>query len=435
MPVDQKERFHEAIDTLYEKNHHLAGQVSRLGYPKMVGGYPPTAGVLWNKERKKIEFLFNKRFAEKITEEEYLFAVAHESSHVFHGHVFMLKTEVDRLRAMGRSKKEINAWVRKFNKAADCVINDSLVNLYGLPRCEFPDEAGNCSILYGKNVVGCDCHELSVLDVMALMPEDPEGDDVDDNGQLGGGGGHGGWDSFFDSDGSIDRSFADAMQDFIEENLDNAGLSDQDAEDLEKLQESMQNCSDPHVRQAGRSTSSSMRRGNASRASLRWEQILFRKVERNKFEDKWNRRSRKLQGFPPDLLLPVSKAKETEDIFIAIDVSGSIDWAALELFVSVVKNIPKHFKINAITFNTVCRPFDIRSDQVRAGGGTAFQPIEDYIQDNFKRYPKAVFVLTDGGGTPVRPQYPGRWTWMLYGSATTAYCSDMSHYKMESLLK
>ncbi len=425
--MNPKDRFHNAIDFFYEKNYHLAGQASKLGYPKMVSGYPPTAAIMWNKERRKVEFVFNSTFSDSINDTQFNFAVAHEVTHVINGHVFIMKSEVDRLRAQGATEKDIAQWTQKFNKAADCVVNDTLVNLYGMPRCEFPNDNGDCGILYGKNIVGCDCHDLSVIDVMSLLPE------TDDD--AGGIDNHGMWESFFNEDGSINRDFVDVMQDFLDDNMDNAAASEEDAQKIEELQRSMQDCSDSYARQAGRSTSSSMKRVQAHSAAIRWERILFRKVERHKFEDRWNRRNRKMEGFPQDLILPVSQAKEVEDIFIAIDVSGSIDWKALELFVSVVKNTPKHFSVNAITFNTSCRPFDIHSDTVRSGGGTNFHIIENYIQENFRKYPKAVFVLTDGCGSNVSPQYPDRWTWMLYGACYSGHCKNMSNYNLESLLK
>lgn len=429
--MNPKERYREAIDFFYTTNYRLAGQASKLGYPSMVDGFPYTAGVLWNKDKRKIDFAFNNAFCEKLDDDHFNFTVAHETTHVINGHVFMLKSEIDRLKAQGASKQEISKWMRKFNKAADCVVNDTLVNLYGIPRCEFRflTDKDKCPIFYGKETVGCDCHDLSVIDVMYLLPEnesEEEQQDFDD---------HSMWQSFFNDDGSLNRDFVDAMQDFLEGNMDNPALSDAEIEELENLQNSMQDCSDPYARQAGRSSASSTRKIEAQTAAVRWEKILFKKVERNKFEDKWNRRSRKLSGFPPDLLLPVNQAKEVEDIFVAIDVSGSIDFRALDLFISVVKNTPKHFKINAITFNTMCKPFDIKSSKVRSGGGTSFHIIEEYIQQNLPKYPKAVFVLTDGCGSPVEPQYPSRWTWMLYGSCSTAYCKGMSHYNLESLLK
>lgn len=426
--MNSRDRFHEAVDYFYKKNYHLAGQACRLGYPEMVSEYPKTAGVRWNSDKKKVEFMFNTKFCDSLDFLHFNFAVAHEAAHVFGGHIFMLKSEMDKLKNRGASQKEINLWVHRFNKAADCVVNDSLVNLYGMPRCEFPNDKGECTILYGKEVVGCDCHDLSVTDVMSLLPEEDSGQAGDvDNHEL--------WKSFFNEDGSVNRDFVDSIKDFVEENIGNAALSDDDAEKIRKIQKAMEQCSDAYSREAGQSTSGSTRKVKASAAAVRWERLLFRKVEKNKFEDRWSKRNRKLEGVSDDIILPTSVSKETEEIFIAIDCSGSIDWEALELFVSVVKNTPKRFKINAITFNMSCQPFDIRKDEVRSGGGTSFSIIEQYIQDNFKKYPKAVFVLTDGGGNFVKPQWSNRWTWMLYGYSDEQYCKGMTTYKLENLLR
>jgi len=444
--VDFKDRFHDALDYFYDKNFHLAGRVSQLGYPEIIGrGYPPTAGVFWDSDKKKARFVFNGDFCKTLEEEQFYFVVAHEAMHVLNGHIFTLKTEVDKMKNQGKNMSEIMKWQRKFNIAADCVINDTLTNLYGLPRLSLPEDSVG-KILYGKNVVGCDCHDLAVTDVMDLLPQDQQqGEDGEEgeDGQSAGGGGagpgehdvdnHDTWDSFFEDDGSINRDFVDAMREFVEDNMDNSAMSQQDLEQLEELEEKMESCSDGY---AGATTARmKQKKMQFQNASLKWDRILFRKVERGKYEDVWSKTNRKLSSFYPDVILPYNKPKEVEDIFIAIDVSGSIDYAGTDLFVSLVKNTPKHFKINAVTFNTACYPFDIKSSHYKVGGGTSFNIIEEYIQKNFKKYPKAVFVLTDGEGNAVQPKYPSRWTWLLYGRACDIYCTGMSTYNIGDLLK
>lgn len=419
-----KERFHETIDYFYENNHHLAGQISKLGYPEVTLGYPPTAGVMWDADKKRVKFMFNKKFSEKVTDEEFRFAVAHEAMHVINGHIFYLQSEVDKLKKGGKSDKEIRKFQMKFNIAADCVVNDTLVNLYGVKKVEFADADGKSQICYGQDIVGCDCHELSVVDVMQLLPENAQGEP--DN--------HG-WESFFNKDGSLKKEFVDAVKDFLEDNMGNSSLSGEESDVLEGLKEAMEGSHDRYAREAGHSAKSRNRALIASNASVSWEKLVFRKTDSKRYEDVWTKNNRKLSGFYPDVLLPYTQFKEVEDIFIAIDVSGSIDWEALKLFASVVKNTPKSFKINAITFNTKCEPYDINSDNIRAGGGTCFHIIEDYIQNNFKKYPKVVFVLTDGCGNEVNPQYPERWTWLLYSYCQTTYCKGMTHYELKKLLK
>jgi len=45
--MDIKERFNQAVERLYKINYYLAGEVTKLGYPKITK-YPPTAGVGWD---------------------------------------------------------------------------------------------------------------------------------------------------------------------------------------------------------------------------------------------------------------------------------------------------------------------------------------------------------------------------------------------------
>jgi predicted metal-dependent peptidase len=138
----------------------------------------------------------------------------------------------------------------------------------------------------------------------------------------------------------------------------------------------------------------------------------------------------------PDVILPTMEDQEKEEIFFAIDSSGSIDRHALSLFVDVVRNTPKHFKIKAISFDTKCYEYDIKKGgSPRGGGGTSFCIIEDYIQQNFKKYPKAIFVLTDGEGCCVSPKHPERWCWLLYSYCQDRHIGNMKSYKVKDVLK
>ena len=78
-----RERFDKAVDSLYETNHYLAAEITKLGYPKLISSQViPTAGVAWDPIKKKVSFLFNENFAKTLTDEEFTFVVAHEAIHV-----------------------------------------------------------------------------------------------------------------------------------------------------------------------------------------------------------------------------------------------------------------------------------------------------------------------------------------------------------------
>ena len=423
-----EELFHDALDRLYQHSFFLAEQVSKLGYPELVTDYPLTAGVSWTPESKKIRFMFNAKFVDMITDEQFCFVVAHEAMHIVNGHVFMLKTKIDTF--LRKKKKEnLKEYIKNFGIASDCVVNDSLIYLYGVPKIVLPKIAKNGDlvsgvILYGQDVVKTDCHTLSVQNVIDLLPKSTEAVK-----------GHELWDSFFDKNGNIDKNFTDTVQDLVEECSDNPTTSSEDHSVLDDLQDALENCTDINAKKAGKLLKSGNKYVNKMNAAISWERLLVEKVDYNKFEDVWSRPVRNMYEYYPDIILPGTKEKECKNVFVAIDVSSSINHKIVDLFISVVKNTPPHIKITAVVFNTKCTPIDLDANKIICGGGTKFSIIEEYIQENLKEYPEAVFVLTDGYGNEVCPEKPKKWCWLLYSTASIVYCKDMTYYRLEDLLK
>jgi predicted metal-dependent peptidase len=471
-----REWFDEAVDELYLTHFYLAAEITKLGYPDLVpeNSYPPTAGVLWDDKRNKVRFVFNESFFKKLNKEEFKYVITHESTHVMNLHILLFKEEADRLKAKKKSNTDIHTHIRKLNIAADCVVNDSITTIYKMPRLnilgkipqiiatdgvtlaeiaasvkidpkhfltvnpDIPDletkltkgQEINIPVcpLYGMNVVGLETWDMSAMDVFYLLPEDLSQCGV---------GNHDGWESFFDENGQLKDGFAGKMKRLIENNIENSALSDEDAARIEEIKEGLENSGDAKARMAGKEAGGNLRPVDGlSKNALNWNKILFELTESKKPKDMWNRPPRKLMSVYPDVILPMLEDQEKEEIFFAIDCSGSIDRAALSLFVDVVKNTPKHFQIKAITFDTQCYEYDIKKgNQPRGGGGTAFDIIEQYIQDNFKKYPKAVFVLTDGEGSPVNPQHPNKWCWLLYGYCSKHYIGKMKSFNIKEVLK
>lgn len=422
----------KAVDDMVSINHYLAAEICKLGYPKLSEELP-TAGVAWDAEKKKIIFIFNPHFVEKLNDIEFCFVVSHECIHLLNSHIFLLYDEMERMKKNQKSIKDMQDWRRKMNIAMDCVGNDSLINLYDLPKVFDGTDKDKIKIYYGKPTIGAECHDMTAQEVYYLLPDEitsPQpgaGGDVEN---------HEFWDSFFNDDGSINKDFVDSVKQFIQNNTQNSSLSDAEAEKLEEMRKKMKDCSDNYASQAGNAAVGLKRPiDGLSRETLNWNKILYQFVDTLKPEDIWTKPNRKLIPLYPEIILPSWKDKEKEKIFCAIDSSASISQEALSLFVSVLRNTPKRFEIHAISFDTKCYPYDILSgDKPRGGGGTNFGIIEDYIQENFKKYPKAVFVLTDGEGTKVDPERPDRWAWLLYGSCCQQYCGKMKKFKINDLL-
>lgn len=433
--MDINARFEQAVANMEKINNYLAAEVCKLGYPVLTDTIP-TACVGWDENKKKVIFWFNPEFAKTLTDDEFCFVVAHEGIHLVNSHVFLIYNEMDKMKRQKKSQSEMGIFMRKMNVAMDCVVNDSLVNLYNFPKIleGDPNDPTKIKVFYGIPTVGVDCEDLTAQEVFYMLPEGDAGNSILDAwDQIDN---HDVWKSFFDDNGNFKKDFVDAIKDLVNKNVQNSAFTDQELKQIQDIKKAMQDCNDGYVSRAGKDANGNKRPVDGSdRRALNWNKILYKFVETLKPEDIWSKPNRKLIPSYPDIILPSWKDQEKEKIFCAVDVSGSINYDALKLFISVLRNTPKRFEIEAITFNTSCYEYDIFGKNMpEAGGGTDFAIIERYIQDNCKKYPKAVFILTDGWGTPVKPEYPNRWGWLLYGHSSREYCKNMKAYNIMDIL-
>jgi len=423
-----RDAFRQAVDDLYKQAFYLAGEVTKLGYPELLpaeSSFMSTACVIWDDHQQKAKFLFNEGFFESLTQEEFNFVVAHETIHLLNLHLLVMKKEFEKKKLRKASNMEMEAHRQKLNIAADCVVNDSLTNLYGLNRHK---TLGPIKTIYGEDVVQTDTEDLSVMDVFYLLPEDLSGYGVID---------HKMWDSFFDEDGNLKKEFVDKIGQIVEGNLGNSALSEADSRMIEGLKDAMSKSSDPGLKKAGDEAKGQLRSlYKVGANALNWERILVDLTEYKKAEDSWNRAPRKLSHVYPDVILPQTIDAEREELLVFVDASGSIDMNALALFRDVLVNTPKRFKIHAVSFDTQCYEYDIvKGEKIPGGGGTNFGILNEYVKQNCKKHPKAIIVLTDGEGTPVSPQRPNKWCWLLTGRADQQYLGKMRRHLIKDLLK
>jgi predicted metal-dependent peptidase len=421
-----KDWFFDAIEEFYKQKQYLAAEATRLGVPRF--NYPSEpidqAGIVWEQSYSRFAFVFNERFFDGLTFEEFCFVVAHEALHIINSHIFTFRDRIKEMQDLKRGQTQeqkneaIGKFCERFNVAADCVVNDSLVNWYGFK----PIMEGQ--IYYGKPTIGRDCEDLSVMDVYYLLPDKQNNEGRRNHI----------WKTFLDSNGNLKREFVKQMKEFIERNMRNSMFSDKESSRIKEMVKDFKECQDPIA--AGNAPVGRDRPiAEDQLVSISWNKLLYDWTEASKMEDKWNRVPKTLITVYPDTILPLHAPKETEEIFIAIDASGSISYDALSVFIGIVKNAPRHIKIRSISFDTQCYKYDIKGkDRPQGGGGTSFAIVEEYIKANFKKYPRGVLVLTDGFGDHVSPQYKDRWCWILYGNYSTAYCKDMRWFKIEDLL-
>jgi hypothetical protein len=141
-----------------------------------------------------------------------------------------------------------------------------------------------------------------------------------------------------------------------------------------------------------------------------------------KEEDSWVHPNRRFNLISSEFMLPSTYEieapnKERVEVWFFLDTSGSCSHLG-ERFFKAAASLPENrFDVKLFCFDTGVYPTSLKEKKLYGFGGTCFHQIEDYIQQETKaknkKYPKAVFVVTDGYGSDVYPEHPKKWHWFL----------------------
>jgi predicted metal-dependent peptidase len=123
---------------------------------------------------------------------------------------------------------------------------------------------------------------------------------------------------------------------------------------------------------------------------------------------------------------PGIKIKRFQKILVALDTSGSIDTEALELFFSEVHGMWRNgADVTVIECDCeVQRVYPYRGktpDAVGGGGGTAFDPVMQYVRDNRQLQFDGIVYLTDGYAEKPTISPTCRLLWVVTPDGTTEY--------------
>jgi predicted metal-dependent peptidase len=417
-----KTLYEAAIEHLDNNFAYFLTHILNIGAPQWTSAVP-TACVavdakLANEDiDRAFKFLFSQDFARSLDTEEMAFIMGHETMHILLNHLKLCKN------------KTFKDNPKKFNIAADCVINDYLVQM-GL-KC--PDMA--CR---GQDFAGYNCANATVTDVFNAIPDEKvngEGGECDGSCQPSDGSGQG-----QPCDGSCGKHQTAGRQ------LDDHGWmhdSDEDQEDaaekagdetstpanLDRLKEDddFQSDANPGFGEGGRGAFC-----EDKGVGLKWAELL-EKVNPFMFKrgikprPSWHRQPRKLSTFP-ETRLPIEKKGDQVGrydkpaIVMALDVSGSIGQEQANQFMNMARSIPQNkIKLFVCAFTNKYQVIDL-DDPEWTSGGTDFDPISAYIEDvvkphNRKRYPSAVVVVTDGEASFANKRPNDKeaksWYWLL----------------------
>ena len=163
---------------------------------------------------------------------------------------------------------------------------------------------------------------------------------------------------------------------------------------------------------------------------LKWETIIrnwaAKAIEMDVKEDdeQWAKTARRFSLLDRSLSLPfdmeieaLTQKKKKIDVWFFLDTSGSCIHLAGRFFRAASSLPPNRFNVHLFCFDTKVYPSDLKKKRVRGGGGTKFCILETYVVKHSIEmglpYPSGVFVITDGGGTDIRPKKPGNWHWFM----------------------
>jgi hypothetical protein len=160
----------------------------------------------------------------------------------------------------------------------------------------------------------------------------------------------------------------------------------------------------------------------------KWETVIrqwvLSKIKRDdRLTEQWARINRRFVTLSRDLFIPTemeietdTKKKDRIKVLFFLDTSGSCAGLA-ERFWKAAKSLPEDkFELHLHCFDVQVYETTLASGKLYGFGGTRFDILEikaQAIKIKDGRYPDAIFIITDGMGTSVTPEFPEKWYWFL----------------------
>jgi predicted metal-dependent peptidase len=413
-----------------EIHHAIFSVLWNLGKPVFTN-LVQTAAVAFDEQGKSIVFYFNPVFWKKLSDYERNFIICHECLHVALGHGV-------RLRAITDSSHDPNI-------AADIVVNNMLIKSMGFDRSKLSMADDLCWIdtifKHSEKVEKDRCLEYYYNILHKNAEKEASG--------LGVGSGVGSIDSH---DG-----IKDLDQGALDDLTDNAmgGLNQDDLKSFSEKVSQYKEELDAGDICAGRTAGTIA--GRLTQVvkltevvtKKKWETVI-RKWARQHIKDsskdfeQWARTNRRFSDIiaASNLFLPSEmeidqREQELSKIKVVFfqDTSGSCSHFAKRFF-TAASSLPKDkFDVELYCFDTEVYKTSLDSGKLYGFGGTSFRILENYVRykisnNDPKKYPKAIFVITDGYGDNISPQFPQNWYWFLSSDNRSCIPSACNIFKL-----
>lgn len=408
-----------AISHALEEHHTVFYKLWQMGRPCFTKEIP-TAAVQFDENGEFVWFHFNPNFWDSLNFNNKLFVICHEALHIILNHG---------LRTKEAGKKNRAA----INVAMDIVVNHALVNKFGFIRNQIQNGETYCwvdRVFPDKNLPNDELFEFYYNQFERTYGDGNPGDG--DHGDPDGQGVPGM--RTVDSHEGLDGQGGDKVIDKLNESLTN------------QEKESLKSTIDKHFQKSEKNAKAGTGTGgqwvfanSATVIKRKWETVIKKWakkyiVDKSKDVEQWARLNRRLTCVSKDMFIPSEMEFEDEDaektkinVWFYLDTSGSC-WDLKDRFFTAALSLPKDkFDIRLFCFDTKVQETTLESKKVYGGGGTSFDILEKEIQMEMNSkgmpYPEAVFVITDGYGDNIKPEFPEKWYWFLTAGGTKSHIS------------
>ena len=422
------EQEFNAISRNLDRYHAIFYQIWEMGYPRLTFEVD-TAAVTFDQDGRRLEFLFNPQFWKESDTYKKEFVICHECLHVILNHGVRIKD-------IGRNKLNLQLT----NYALDIVVNHMLVDKFNFDRMSLQKQETLCWIdtVFGKDHQKVEKNRAFEY-YYGLLKEKIQQNAK--SGKL----------TIKNSDGSnsdIDAETLDAhellevindesLRKKLEEQI-NENLNSIDKKDfIERLGKTGEgNKALNESQEAGKEHGGMLFHFDLKQKiakKKKWETVIkkwsLKYLRDDQDTEQWAKTNRRIDGLVKNLMLPSDFDEQNSkldriEVWFFCDTSGSCAHFKDRFFKAARSLSPEKFILRLFSFDTKVYDVNIEDGKVYGGGGTSFVILERAIQSAIKankcKYPEAVFVLTDGYGDHVKPEFPKRWYWFL--SVNARYC-------------
>lgn len=390
--MDNNDYF--ALSRELEMFHTIFYKMWEIGEP-VFDELVPTACVTFDKKGKHLSYHFNPEFWESLNNYQRCFVIAHECVHILSNHG----------KRFSQPKYRLNKEIA--NYAMDVAVNEGLTRRVGFIRSDLGDlfeEMVSCEKLWPDEDVPTDeSAEWYYEKIVQNAKEVPACFQFDVHG------------------------------DFTLEDLRDM-FDDLSPEEAKEMNEFLDDLEDKSSKEAGTEKGNQVFTAKAKyNPKRKWESVIKKWSMKYKPEltsvEQWTQRNRRLNTLPSDLFIPSDydddmRSEDMIEVYFFQDTSGSCA-GFRDRFFAAANTLPRDkFKIRMFCFDTQVYETSLDSGKLYGFGGTSFDILEAHIQATMKRegikYPEAIFVITDGYGNQIKPEFPKKWYWFL--SENHTYC-------------